>query len=656
MVKILVIEASRTEALRTRLILEREGFQVSWVAEGSAGLAQAAAEAPNVILLDTLMPKMSGYEVCGRLRIDPATALIPIILLGTVEEQAGLSETAKQFFLIKPFEPSALVAGIKALTNGVKPSGDPVAEILRYQAQVRQLEQTAALAKKTRSDLLANMSHELRTPLHEIMGMTELLLGTELTAEQQGFITTAKNASGALLSLISDVIEFSEIEAGQLELVAKPFELAEPIERMTELMASRASEKGLGFAVNVSALLPRTYIGDANRVRQVLATLVDNALKFTERGSILVQADGTPHDGVVDLHFQIADTGVGIPLDRREIIFEPFQQADNSATRQFGGMGLGLALAKQLVTKMGGRIWVESETSKGSTFHVTLTLPSLARAASGVPVAVAAGALWPRPLNILVAEDSPTNQLIAKASLKKAGHTVTIAVNGLEAVRAYEAARADAGAPQFDLVLMDVSMPVMDGLEATRMIRVKEQTLAGHVLIVAMTAFATKEYHEKCLEAGMDAYVTKPVRIDDLNKTLEPLLTQAPLAMPQAEPRPVVLREALDVVGDDVDILRQAVAASLAEVPEELAALKAGLAQANAKQVEAKAHRLKGVMGNLGGLVARDAGQVVETLGEKGNLTGGAEAVERFEKEIGRVVAFYSDPKWEQLAREAGGA
>jgi CheY-like chemotaxis protein len=339
----------------------------------------------------------------------------------------------------------------------------------------------------------------------------------------------------------------------------------------------------------------------------------------------------------------VSDTGIGIPKDRQELIFEPFQQSDTSATRRYGGLGVGLALAKQLVKLMGGRIWVESQPGEGSVFHFTVKMQTPAPVASAV--APVAGKAWPRALRILVAEDSPTNQLIAKSSLSKAGHAITLAANGVEAVKHFQASRDNA--QPFDLVLMDVAMPEMDGLDATRTIREKEKSLGGHLPIVAMTAFATKEYQIKCIESGMDAYVTKPVRIEELNKTLEPLMTREPAAPVP----PVNLRDALEVVGDDVDILRDAVASSLSEVPEQLQQLKEAMSRQDASGVEAKAHRLKGVMSNLGGNGAREVGQRLETMGEQRNLSGGGELVSRFESEIARVVAFYSSPAWEQSAR-----
>ena len=655
--RILIVEDSRTEALRARLILERAGFQVSLASNGKEGLSQAGQEKPDLIMLDTVMPQMSGFETCGKLKLDPQTSSIPIIMLATDSEATDMpSGVGLDCFLTKPYSPELLVSKVKATTDShAVPSAEPVSAapegIRRYQEELRRARQEIETANKSRSDFLANMSHELRTPLHEIIGMTELTLGTDLTDEQQGYLATVKTSSNALLSLINDVIEFSELEAGQLSLEEKAFELSEPLERTLEIMLPRATDKGLDLSTAISSQVPRQLVGDANRLRQVLSNLIANAIKFTERGEVTARVGVEALQGQeIVLHFRISDTGIGIPENRREIIFEPFQQADTSATRRFGGLGMGLAMAKQLVRLMGGRIWVESEPGKGSTFHFTARMKMQARAILPAAEVAPTAQRWPRPLQILVAEDSPTNQLIAKSSLLKAGHTVTLAVNGLEAVKAYEASRTAPRGQQFDLVLMDVAMPEMDGLDATRTIREKEKTLGGHISIVAMTAFATKEYHTKCLDAGMDAYVTKPVRIDELNKTLEPLMTQSPTTADTAK-SPVDLGEALEVVGGDVDILRDAAALSLEEIPAQLHALKEAMTAQDAKGVEAKAHRLKGVMGSLGGMAAHEIGQRLETMGEQGNLAGGVDVVKAFEREIGRVVSFYSNPSWEQRAR-----
>ena len=636
--RILVVEDSRTEAMRARLILERAGYQVSLAADGKDGLTKAVAEKPDVILLDTMMPQMSGFEACGKLKIDPQTSHIPIIMLVSNGEATDLpSGPGLECLLAKPYDPALLVNKVQAFaTRSAAPAGNGD-ELTRARQEIQN-------AQKARSDFLANMSHELRTPLHEIIGMTELVMATELSTEQQQYVNTARNSSNALLSLINDVIEFSELEAGQLGLEEKLFDLAEPIERTLEIMNPRASDKGLDLTMTRGTQVPKQLIGDANRLRQVLANLVANAIKFTDSGKIGIRVDAeSATANQVELHFRVSDTGIGIPKDRQELIFEPFQQSDTSATRRYGGLGVGLALAKQLVKLMGGRICVDSQPGEGSVFHFTVKMQTPAPVASAV--APVAGKAWPRALRILVAEDSPTNQLIAKSSLSKAGHTITLAANGVEAVKQFQSSRDNA--QPFDLVLMDVAMPEMDGLDATRTIREKEKSLGGHLPIVAMTAFATKEYQIKCIESGMDAYVTKPVRIEELNKTLEPLMTREPAAPVP----PVNLRDALEVVGDDVDILRDAVASSLSEVPEQLQQLKEAMSRQDASGVEAKAHRLKGVMSNLGGNGAREVGQRLETMGEQRNLSGGGELVSRFESEIARVVAFYSSPAWEQSAR-----
>ena len=663
--RILIVEDSRTEALRARLVLERAGFQVSVASDGREGLVKAAQEQPDVILLDSVMPQMSGFEACGKLKIDPRTTAIPIIMLVSDGEANDLpSGPGLACLLAKPYDPQQLIEKVQQTSRTASHvPGNAAAEIKRYQAELLRAQKEIEAAHRTRSDFLANMSHELRTPLHEIVGMTELLQGTDMTPEQESYLNTTKTSSGALLSLITDVIEYSELEAGQLSLNEREFELSEPIDRVIEVMKPRASEKGLNFSVTFSAQTPRTLSGDDNRLRQILFNLVANSIKFTERGNVQVHVDvEASHDRQVDLHFRVSDTGIGIPADRCDIIFEPFQQSDTSATRRFGGLGMGLALAKHLVSLMEGRIWVESQIGQGSIFHFTVKMKTPVQVSQPLQPILTAKSNWPRPLQILVAEDSPTNQLIAKSSLKKAGHTVTIAVNGLEAVKAFESSQAGPDRRPFDLILMDVSMPEMDGLEATRAIRSQEKALKSHISIVAMTAFATQEYHQKCLEAGMDAYVTKPVRIDDLNKTLEPLMRREPETVPALQPpaepvaavetAPVVLTEALEIVGGDVDILREAVALSLAEVPEQLAELKAAMLRQDAKRVEATAHRLKGVMGNLGALAARDVGQELETMGEQNNLAEGAAGVTAFEQEATRVVAFYSNPAWEQLARQ----
>jgi CheY-like chemotaxis protein len=402
--------------------------------------------------------------------------------------------------------------------------------------------------------------------------------------------------------------------------------------------------------------------GDPRRLRQVLGNLIGNAVKFTERGEVAVRVEVEAEreepalskvegegegEGEIDLHFLVRDTGIGIPEDKQETIFEAFQQADDSATRQYGGIGLRLDIARQLVALMGGRIWAESEVRKGSTFHFIVTLKRQAEALQSLEQVERPAVEEEQPtLHILLAEDSPTNQLIAVANLKKTGHTVQVADNGRKALEALEEG-------EFDLVLMDVAMPEMDGLEATRTIREREKESSGHIPIIAMTAFATKDYRDKCSEAGMDGYVSKPVSPDELHRAIEPFLSRKRDVQVMEEPPsppPVDLNKALEVVDGDVDLLQAVVEMSLGEYPEQIETLREALVQQDALGIEAAAHRLKGVLGNLGGLVARDVAQRLETMGEESDLNSGAVALEELEKEIERVTAFYSEPGWEKNA------
>lgn len=348
----------------------------------------------------------------------------------------------------------------------------------------------------------------------------------------------------------------------------------------------------------------------------------------------------------VELHFHIRDTGIGIPEDRQEVIFETFRQADGSTTRRYGSIGLGLAMSKQLVELMDGRIWLESEVGKGSAFHFIVRLKRQDKAlrASALDLDARAVVEEPMQLRILVAEDSPTNQLIAQANLKKAGYTVHIAKNGRQAVEAWEK-------EDFDLILMDIAMPEMDGVEATRAIRHKERQTGAHIPIIAMTAFALKEYRKKSIEAGMDAYVTKPVSADELCRVIGPLMLRAPDPLAAEKPRfprPVDLEEALDVVDGDVEILQAVVEMFLGEYGEQMVALGEALARQDAPDVERVAHRLKGVVGNVGGMAANELAGRLEAMGTEGDLGGASAALEDLKAEMERVVTFYSTPGWEQ--------
>lgn len=546
--------------------------------------------------------------------------------------------------------------------TGLAGIGRDITHLKKVQEEMRKSREAAEAASRAKSEFLANMSHEIRTPLNGVMGMTDLALETELTAEQREYLETVKMSGDSLLTVINDILDFSKIEAGKIDIESIDFNLRDSLESTLKTVALRADEKGLELLCEVAPEVPEMVRGDSSRLRQIVINLVGNAIKFTEKGEIAVKVQVESTEGGDCLcHFTVADTGIGISQDKLKLIFEPFSQADTSTTRKYGGTGLGLTISARLVQMMGGRIWVESEVERGSQFHFTARLgaadakkiklgaaappellrgvkvlivddnrtnrrilesmllrwhmkPALAdsgRAAllelstareAGEPygliltdmnmpgmdgfalveeirrhaewatatimmltssghrgdaarceqLGVAAYLLKPirqtelreavarvlgaresegaiplitrfslqvarepgSSLRVLLAEDNLVNQRLAVRLLEKRGHQVVVAATGLEALKALEK-------ESFDLVLMDVQMPEMDGLEATTAIRKKEKGTGMRQPIVALTAHAMKGDREKCLAGGMDGYLTKPIRPQELDQLLE---------------------------------------------------------------------------------------------------------------------------------------
>ncbi len=507
--KILIVDDVKLNLdLMSSVLGQVPGYTTVCVQDGKSAIKKAKSNYFDLILLDIMMPEMDGFEVCHILKSYPTTKDIPIIFLTALSDPKNIQRAFQEGavdYVSKPFSKEELIARINLHI-----------QLKRTNEELVKAKKAAEAAAEAKAIFLANMSHEIRTPMNGIIGMVDILKRTPLSDEQKEYLQIIESSGENLLTIINDILDYSKIEAGRIELEKIPLDLKLEVNNVIKILQIQADRKGLPIKLNIEDNVPQYFIGDPVRIKQILINLINNAIKFTEEGEIRVHIENHGiKENKAELLFKVTDTGIGIPEEGKKRLFQSFSQVDKSTTRKFGGTGLGLAISKNLSEMMGGEIGVESETGVGSTFWFTLKLEltdkeTYKESRKNDNVSKLKEKVKMK-LNILLAEDNPINQKVAVVNLNNMGHKVDIAKNGKEAVEKFSR-------NEYDLIFMDIQMPEMDGIEATKKIREieKERSVSRKIPIIAMTANTMEGDRENYLQSGMNDYVSKPFKQNEL--------------------------------------------------------------------------------------------------------------------------------------------